>query len=313
MHPALSVIFFTTLSGAGYGLLAWAGLMLLLPGVDGGVPPIRDLLLWCVVLGLVLVTAGFISSLAHLGKPMRTWRALSQWRTSWMSREGVCALVSYVPAVLLGLLLWSGRGPGWLSALMGLLLAACALATVWATGMIYASLRTIPAWSMKSVPVIYVLFALGTGLALAIALASARLPWGLLASPAWVLVAQGAVLAAIKWLYWRQIDRQGLPQTRGDAIGLPGRTATVFERPHTEANFVTREMAFAIARRHGRTLRWLAAGLLVGGPLLGGLLSLGGMPAPAALGLASVLMLAGAFVERWLFFAQARHIVSLYY
>jgi DMSO reductase anchor subunit len=313
MHPALSVIFFTTLSGAGYGLLAWAGLLLCVPGVAGASAPLRGLLLWCLGLGVVLVTAGFISSLAHLGKPMRTWRALSQWRTSWMSREGVCALVSYVPAVLLGLLLWSGGGPGWLSVLLGLLLAACALATVWATGMIYASLRTIPAWSMKSVPVIYVLFALGTGLALMVALATARLQLGDAAALAWALLAQGLALVAFKWLYWRRIDRQALPQTRGDAIGLPGRSASVFERPHTEANFVTREMAFAIARRHGHALRLLASGLLVGGPLLGWLLPLAGLPAAAGLGLAGVLMLAGAFVERWLFFAQARHMVTLYY
>ena len=33
MHPALSVIFFTTLSGAGYGLLAWLGAALALAGL----------------------------------------------------------------------------------------------------------------------------------------------------------------------------------------------------------------------------------------------------------------------------------------
>jgi DMSO reductase anchor subunit len=315
MHPALSVIFFTTLSGAGYGLLAWAGLVPLgLLGLGEPSASLRGLLLWCTGIGLALVTAGFLSSLAHLGKPMRTWRALSQWRSSWMSREGVLAMVTYVPALLLAVLLWSGRGAGWPLAVLGLLLAACALATVWATGMIYASLRTIPAWSMKAVPVIYVMFALGTGLALVLALATVRLELGVTGALAWSLVAQGALLAAIKWLYWREIDRQGLPQTRGDAVGLPGRSASVFERPHTEANFVTREMAFALARRHGQSLRLLATVLLVGGPLLGWLLALTGLlPAAAALGVSAVLMLAGAFVERWLFFAQARHIVTLYY
>jgi DMSO reductase anchor subunit len=315
MHPALSVIFFTTLSGAGYGLLAWAGLVpLALMGLGEPSPALRSLLLWCIGIGLALVTAGFLSSLAHLGKPMRTWRALSQWRTSWMSREGVLAAVSYVPALLLVALLWSGRGNGWPLALLGLLLVACALATVWATGMIYASLRTIPAWSMKAVPGIYVMFALGTGLALVLALATARLQLGFMGSLAWGLVAQGALLAAIKWLYWRTIDRQGLPQTRGDAIGLPGRSASVFERPHTEANFVTREMAFALARQHGQSLRILATVLLVGGPLIGWLLALAGLvPAAVALGVSTVLLLGGAFVERWLFFAQARHMVTLYY
>lgn len=315
MHPALSVIFFTTLSGAGYGLLLWAGLVpLALLGMGAPSAPVRSFLLWCVGIGLALVTAGLLSSLAHLGKPMRTWRALSQWRTSWMSREGVLALASFAPALVLGVLLWTGRGHGWPMALAGITLAACAVATVWATGMIYASLRTIPAWSMQAVPVIYVMFALGTGLGLVLALATARLQLGFIGSVSWAVVAQGAVLAAIKALYWREIDRQALPQTRGDAIGLPGRSASVFERPHTEANFVTREMAFALARRHGRSLRLLAGVLLVGGPLIGWLLALAGWASPgAALGVSAVLLLAGAFVERWLFFAQARHMVTLYY
>ena len=315
MHPALSVIFFTTLSGAGYGLLAWAGLVpLAMLGVGEPSEPVRSFLLWCVGIGLALVTAGFLSSLAHLGKPMRTWRALSQWRTSWMSREGVLALAGYAPALVMAALLWTGRGTGWPLALAGIALAACAVATVWATGMIYASLRTIPAWSMQAVPVVYVMFALGTGLGLVLALATARLQLGFLGSVSWALVAQGAVLAVIKWLYWREIDRQGLPQARGDAIGLPGREASVFERPHTEANFVTREMAFALARQHGQSLRVLVAVLLVGGPLAGWLLALAGWaPASAALGLSAVALLAGAFVERWLFFAQARHVVTLYY
>lgn len=317
MHPALSVIFFTTLSGAGYGLLAWAGLWPLLLAGNGGLSDAaKPLLLWCLGVGTALVTAGFLSSLAHLGKPLRTWRALSQWRSSWMSREGVLALLSYLPAAAMAALLWREppRGPDWLLPACGVLLSACALATVWATGMIYASLRTIPAWAMKSVPPTYLMFALGTGMALLLALAAARLglpPDARLASP---LAAQGALLVAIKWLYWRRIDRQDLPHTRGDAVGLPGRTVAVFEHPHTEASYITREMAFRLARRHAQALRLLAAGLLLGGPLLAwALLAAGLAPAGAALGLAAVLMLAGAFVERWLFFAQARHLVTLYY
>jgi DMSO reductase anchor subunit len=319
VHPALSVIFFTTLSGAGYGLLAWAGLWPLLLADDGGPnADARQLLLWCVGLGAALVTAGFLASLAHLGQLLRTWRALSQWRSSWMSREGALALLCYLPAAAMAALLWldpeRAAGPPWLLPACGALLAVCALATVWATGMIYASLRTIPAWSMKSVPAIYLMFALGTGMALLLALAAARLGLPPDARLAWPLAAQGALLVAIKLLYWRRIDRQPLPQSRGDAVGLPGRAVNVFERPHTEANYITREMAFRIARQHAGWLRLLAGSLLLGGPLLAaGLLLAGLASAPVALGAAAVLMLAGAFVERWLFFAQARHMVTLYY
>ena len=122
------------------------------------------------------------------------------------------------------------------------------------------------------------------------------------------------LLVALKWLYWYETDRDGLPGSRAAAIGLPGREATVFERPHTEANYLTREMAFEVARRHARWLRIGACALVVGGPLLAYLLLAMGFDSPAiALGVAAVLMLAGAFVERWLFFAQARHVVTLYY
>src|ERR1700761_222784 len=100
MHPALSVIVFTTTSGAGYGLLIWYGLMAAIPGAPGG----RLLALVMVPLALVLVTAGLLSSTFHLGQPKRAWRAFSQWRTSWLSREGVCSFVTYAPAGLLALI-----------------------------------------------------------------------------------------------------------------------------------------------------------------------------------------------------------------
>ena len=105
-----------------------------------------------------------------------------------------------------------------------------------------------------------------------------------------------------------------MPATRGDAVGLPARTVTVFERPHTEANYLTREMAFVVGRRHARGLRGLALVLFALVPLLCLLAAWrAGAPAVAWLVVASVSALAGAFVERWLFFAEAKHLVTLYY
>ena len=123
-----------------------------------------------------------------------------------------------------------------------------------------------------------------------------------------------ALLVALKWLYWHDTDRIGLPGSRAAAIGLPEREATVFERPHTDTNYVTREMAFQVARSHARWLRIGASALVLGGPLLAWLLLAAGIGSPAfALAAAAAFLLAGAFIERWLFFAQARHMVSLYY
>jgi len=318
MHPALSVIFFTTLSGAGYGLLAWLGVSIALLNLRGQVlPALTGVQLAALLLGLLLSTIGLLFSLGHLGKPFRAWRAFSQWRTSWLSREGVMSIVTLLPALAVGaLLLWNQPGPTTapLLAVLGTLLALCALATVACTAMIYASLKPIPAWRHPLVVPVYLLFALLTGLALLFALMLAMLgdqgPGTMLVTLAIVAV----LLVALKGLYWYETDRDGLPGSRAAAIGLPGREATVFERPHTEANYVTREMAFEVARRHARWLRIGACALVVGGPLLAYLLLATGFDRPAiALGMAAVLMLAGAFVERWLFFAQARHRVTLYY
>ena len=99
MHPAYSVILFTTASGAGYGLLVWLALL----GMLGLVPPDSGLGLVGIASALALITAGLLASTAHLGRPERAWRAFSQWRTSWLSREGVLAVATYIPAGLLAL------------------------------------------------------------------------------------------------------------------------------------------------------------------------------------------------------------------
>lgn len=313
MHPALSVIFFTTLSGAGFGLLLWLGLSVALLQLRGA-PALPTTWLWALGTGTTLAVIGLLCSLAHLGRPLRAWRALSQWRTSWLSREGVLALACLVPAIVLGALLWRGvEGP--LPGVAGALLALLALGTVVCTAMIYASLPPIPAWRHPLVVPVYLLFALLTGMALMYLVFALRLPLGRDGPMALALLAALAlVLAVAKWLYWRDIDRTPLPATRGDAVGLPGREVSVFERPHTGQNFITREMAFVLARRHSRLLRLLATALLAGAPLLACLLAAAGTgPVWGAPALAFAGTLAASFVERWLFFAEARHVVTLYY
>ena len=75
-----------------------------------------------------LITGGLLASTAHLGRPERAWRAFSQWRTSWLSREGVMAVATYVPAGLLAIgwvFLETARG---VFAPMALLTIVCAAA-----------------------------------------------------------------------------------------------------------------------------------------------------------------------------------------
>jgi DMSO reductase anchor subunit len=146
MHPALSVILFTTLSGTGYGVLAWLGLNAALHA--NAVP--RAPLLTGLGIGLVLVIAGLVASLWHLGQPQRAWRAQSQWRRSWLSREAICALGMH----------WRG----WTPRVAGALLCVGSLGTVACTAMIYASLPPIAAWRDQAVLPVYLGYALFGGL-----------------------------------------------------------------------------------------------------------------------------------------------------
>src|SRR5215468_9560206 len=163
MHPAYSVIFFTSASGGGYLLLALLGVF----GAFGILPADPVLGVVGFGFGFVMVTAGLLSSTFHLGHPRRAWRAFSQWRSSWLSREGVTAVVTFLPSLVLGFGLLLHREQDAVFVAAGLVASVCALLTVFTTAMIYASLRTIPAWHEPRVPPLYLLLALATGLVLA--------------------------------------------------------------------------------------------------------------------------------------------------
>ncbi|MEO1688269.1 MAG: DmsC/YnfH family molybdoenzyme membrane anchor subunit, partial [Pseudomonadota bacterium] len=135
MHPAPSLIVFTTLSGLGFGLMVFLGLFGAHGAEAGSVPMIYS------ALALALAGIGLMASAAHLKRPERAWRAFSQWRSSWLSREGVLAVTTLIVFALYAAL-WSfgaGRPAG-----LGALAALLALATVGCTSMIYAQLRTVP-------------------------------------------------------------------------------------------------------------------------------------------------------------------------
>ncbi|MEN0088744.1 MAG: DmsC/YnfH family molybdoenzyme membrane anchor subunit, partial [Pseudomonadota bacterium] len=157
MHPAVSVIFFTVTSGAGFGLMFLMGL---------GWPMPQSVFGTFVALALagVLSVAGLLSSTFHLGHPERAWRAISQWRSSWLSREGVLAIVTLV---LFGAYAFLWFFFGIRSGLLGAVMALFAAATVFATAMIYAQLKTVPMWQTWLTPACYLAFSLTLGLVLA--------------------------------------------------------------------------------------------------------------------------------------------------
>jgi DMSO reductase anchor subunit len=307
MHPAYSVILFTTASGAGYGLLAW----LALAGVMGWVDTDPWLGFAGFGLALALITAGLLSSTAHLGRPERAWRAFSQWRTSWLSREGVLAVLTYVPALFMAIA-WV-----WLERMLvatGIIAVLCALATLFATGMIYATLRTIRQWHQPLTAPIYIALGLASGavlLNLLLRIFEEYDPWPALLALVCLLVAAG-----MKWAYWQRIDGEAREYKIGAATGL-GHLGQVrqLEPPHTGPNFIMREMGYEIARKHAEKLRRLVLLLAFAVPILGTLLTLAPTTAAEIGGalLATASMTVGLVVERWLFFAEAEHVSMLYY
>ena len=112
MHPAPSVIVFTTFSGLGFGLLIWLGL---------GYPSVIG---WSAfaffTIAYLSAVGGLVASTFHLGRPERALKAFTQWRSSWLSREAWCAVLALVTmaAYGAGLVFWDTRISvlGWIGA-----------------------------------------------------------------------------------------------------------------------------------------------------------------------------------------------------
>lgn len=309
MHPAYSVIFFTTATGAGYGLLALFGIA----AAFGLLPAERAFAITAAAAAYALIVGGLLSSTFHLGRPERAWRALTQWRSSWLSREGILAIAAFGPTGLF-LFGWVVRADtGGIYALAGMLGAALCGLTVYATSMIYGSLRTVRAWSNPWVTPGYFAWSLATGALLANALIHG---FGV-ALEFDVVAMAGLVLAAIvKAAYWRSIDTQGSDSTPESATGLGHLGAVrLLDPPHTGSNFLMTEMGYVVARRHAAKLRRIVYIAGLAAPMIltvAAMLSTGFLP-PVAAALAVLSGAIGVVVERWLFFAEAKHVVTLYY
>jgi len=305
MHPAISVIFFTVLSGAGYGFMAVLGLGVAMP--EG---PLAAF----VISGIagVLAVAGLLASTFHLGHPERALLAFSQWRTSWLSREGVLAVVTLVLFAIY-VFIWMATGERYF--FLGLLITIAATATVFATSMIYAQLKTVPHWHMRQTPLCYLLFAAASGVLLAAGFA----PDGMIFTMPGSLLAMMELLIAwaVKVLWWQNAKKTTLAasgSTVETATGL-GKIGKVrlLESPHSGESYLTKEMVHVIGRKHADKLRMIA---LVLGCVIPVLICLAVFLANTGsmwLLLAFGFLTAGLFAERWLFFAEAKHTVSLYY
>lgn len=287
MHPAPSVIFFSTFSGLGFGLLFFLGLGF--PGVTG----------WTAfaffTIAYLLAVGGLISSTFHLGHPERALKAFSQWRSSWLSREGWCAVAALVVMALYGagLVFFDAR---W--TLLGIIGALLSIGTVFTTAMIYGQLKTIPRWNIPLTPAYFLSISIAGG-----ALMAGQVTWAIV-----LLVIAGAIQVATWMTGDKAFGTSGTDMASATQLGDIG-SVRAFEPPHTGTNYLLREFVHVIGRKHAQKLRVISIGLMAVLPVI--LLLL---PFSHFLALIAVLAhVAGVLASRWLFFAQAEHVVGLYY
>jgi len=288
MHPSASVIIFTSLSGLGFGLMFWLGFGF--PDVTGWSA------FWFFFIAYGLAVGGLISSTAHLGNPQRAMNAFSQWRTSWLSREGVAAVATLILTApfAIGLIFFNTdlQILGWISSIL-------ALVTIFTTSKIYNQLKTVPRWNMPLTPVLFLVYALAGG--------------ALLSGQITVSAVLLLVLTLLQLAAWQMGDKAfsnaGHTLETATGLGHLGKMR-LLESPHSSPNYLMREMVHVVGRKHALKLRAISTVTLGLFPIAI-LMFLPFSHLLAAVAVASHLI--GLFVSRWLFFAEAEHVVGLYY
>ncbi|HMM53844.1 MAG TPA: dimethyl sulfoxide reductase anchor subunit [Candidatus Desulfobacillus sp.] len=314
MHPAFSVIFLTTLIGAGQGLFlalftaeSYAAFGLL-PPQDG-----RHYALGSAV-ALAFLLAGLVASFFHLGRPERAWRAAAQWRTSWLSRE-VIVLPAFMGAVFLyGAAHFSGfnpllatlpsAAPLRLTFFLGVLATLLAFALFVCTGMIYACLRFLQEWHTPLTVINYTLLGGASGFILATTLAAQRAPQAAALLGAWAMILTALAFAGRAASLWRNARLRPKSSLR-TAIGVKHPRIVQKAQGAMGGSFNTREFFHGRTAVFLRQVKWLFL-------LLAFVLPLGLLAAGAA-GAAFVVQYLGLLAERWFFFAEANHPQNLYY
>ncbi|HQU15825.1 MAG: DMSO reductase [Chromatiales bacterium 21-64-14] len=322
MRPAFSVIYLTTLIGAGQGLFLALytselySVLAVLPAQSG-----RAFYALGSALALLLLVAGLIASFFHLGRPERAWRSAARWRTSWLSRE-VIALPVFMAAVFTyGALHFMGWNPVLLTVGPGIALRVTLVAgtvgvvlclTLFVcTGMIYACLRFLQEWATPLTVVNFTLLGCASGFTLATAYA-AYAGHGLVHFfGGWALILTALSFAGRSAALIRnaRLRHKSSLQT---AIGVRHTHIRQISQGAMGGSFNTREFFHGRSAALLRTIKWGSTILVFAVPAALLATAMSGQR-PALLVAAFVLQYLGLLGERWLFFAQAEHPQNLYY
>jgi len=307
MQPAFSVIFFTVASGMGYGLLFFSALHVVLGRVGNVAEPLSNPLVVGSSIGLTLVTLGLLSSTLHLANPKNAWRAVLRFRSSWLSREGVFALLTFPIVFMFLYILFKAEGSGLMTTISASLLMLISLITIYSTGMIYACLKTIRAWNSPLVPTNYVLLGLLSGAIAMFAVLNYHNESSELL--AMLILALLCLVFITKAIYYYFIGKPSELSIK-TATGLSARKVRLLHTGESAKNFSMKEFGFDISARKVLYLRLTSIILAVLVPAFCLIL----LPTSFDFALTAVICnFLGLIVERWLFFAEAKHVVNLYY
>lgn len=302
MRPAWSVILLTTLTGAGQGLLLVAFLL------DATRRPPDGFVLVCCAVSFLLAACGLLASFFHLGRPGRAWRAASQWRTSWLSREVIVLPAFMASVALYGASVYLGFDKP-ISLWIGALAALLCLALFVCTAMIYACLKFLQEWNTPLTLINFILLGIASGLTLSVPLAV--LSWPQFAGP---LALAAFALAALAWLAriasLVRNARLRPKSTPASAIGVAHPRIVQKAQGFMGGSFNTREFFHGRPQLVVRAVRWTFLALVFPAPAW--LLGWGG-GSLASFVAAFALQFAGLLAERWYFFAEANHPQNLYY
>jgi DMSO reductase anchor subunit len=321
MHPAFSVIFLTTLIGAGQGLFlalytaqVYAAFKLLPAQNPAGFYALGSLI------ALLLLVGGLAGSFLHLGRPERAWRSAAMWCTSWLSREVIVLPACMGVVAAWGLIHYAGWNPPLftlgrlvvdLSLLIGAIGTLLCFALFLCTGMIYACIKFLQEWATPLTVVNYILFGGASGFMLATAFAAWQGSGLVDFYGGWAIV-MTAIAFVTRSASLIRNARLRHKSTVQSAIGI--RHARIEQKAQgaMAGSFNTREFFHGASPRKYRFVKWVFLVLVFPVPLL--LLSVGLAANSSGLLLAAFLVqYLGLLAERWFFFAQANHPQNLYY
>lgn len=319
MHPAFSVIFLTTLIGVGQGLFLALyssqtySIVNVLPAQPGSYYAIGG------ALALGFLVAGLVLSFFHLGHPERAWRAASQWRTSWLSREiialplvmGLIAVYILANWLELDADLYGWGMPGQVALTIGSLGAAANMLLFLCTGMVYAAVKFLQEWASPLTVLNYFLLGSASGFTLAAAYAAYQAPALTEFYAGWAITLTLAALATRVASLIRNARLKRI-STLQSAIGVRHNKVQQRAMGMMGGSYNTREYFHGRTAAFLKSVKWLFLVLVFPLPVLllwAGLFN----DSTGLLVAAMVVQYVGLLFERWFFFAQANHPQNLYY